>query len=127
MAPPSISEFKAEFPEFATLTDAVITSAIARACRFHTDQKAGTLYAAAHLHAIDQEKKNQDGTISADGKVDGGAGVVTEEEIGDRSVSYMDGAGGEERRVFWQRTPYGREFLKIEERNPRQAFGMLVV
>ena len=120
MAAPSVSEFKAEFPEFASVTDSEITAVIARACRFHTDKKAGTLYAAAHLYSLDKEK-------SATAEPDGGAGVVTEEEIGTMSLRYKDGAGSDERRVFWQRTPYGREFLKIEERNPRQALGMIIV
>ena len=123
MAVPTVNDFRGEFPEFASVQDTVIEQCIKRALRFHDITQEGTLYAAAHLHSLDQEKAGVDGTIDSKGKVDGGAGVVSQEAVGSRSVAYMNGAGDDERRVFWQRTPYGREFLKIEERNPLQAFG----
>ena len=120
MAVPTVTDFKSEFPEFASLTDDTITRVITRALRFHDDTKEGAIYAAAHLYSIDLEK-------AANHAPDGGAGVVTKESLGPKSVEYMTTAGDDERRAFWSRTPYGREFLKIEERNPRQAFGMLAV
>lgn len=117
MAAASVSDFRVEFPEFTGLSDAVIEAVLRRGARLHRATKPGTLYAAAHLHSLDQEK-------ATDGAPDGGAGVVTSESIGSRSVGYAVGTEPGDRRVFWQRTPYGREFLKLEERNPKQAFGL---
>ena len=125
MGTPTVNDFRDEFPEFARVSDDKISRCIKRACRIHDDLPAATLYAAAHLYSTDLEKGIDENDPSP-ASPDGGAGVVTSESIGSRSVSYRDGAGHDDRRVFFQRTPYGREFLKLEERNPRQAFGMTV-
>lgn len=119
----SVSDFRGEFPEFGEppigpVADDKINRALARATRLHNATKAGTMYAAAHLLCTDVEKVAL--------APDGGAGVVSKESIGTKSVEYQTNAGADERRSYWSRSAYGREFLKIEERNVRQGFGILV-
>lgn len=119
MATASITDFRGEFPEFSAVEDAVITALIKRAQYYHDITTRGIIYAAAHLHCLDKEK-------TADLAPDGGAGVVTGESIGSRSVQYATNAGSDERKAFWARSPYGREFLQIESRNVRQGLGIVV-
>lgn len=124
MATANLTGFRDEFPEFGRapigpVEDDVIERALVRASRFHDATDEGTLYAAAHLICTDAEKVSL--------SPDGGAGVVSKESIGDQSVEYATNAGTDDRRAFWARSAYGREFMKIEERNVRQGFGILVV
>ncbi|MBF2753949.1 MAG: DUF4054 domain-containing protein [Gammaproteobacteria bacterium AqS3] len=123
----TIGDFRSEFPEFppAVISDVDVDKFLRRAKRFHTATKAGSLYAAAHLYCLDQASKGE-GQAENQGRTDGGMGVITKETIGPKSVEYMTTAGDNPRKVFWATTPYGREFMVIEQRNVRQGFGIIV-
>lgn len=112
---PTISNFKTRFPEFNAIADANAQSLIDRAFIHHSATTEGVLLAAAHLHCLD----------SLPNELDGGAGVVSKESLGSKSVEYMTNAGGNERRAFWATSKYGRELLLIEQRNLTQNFGFL--
>ena len=119
----TIEDFRNEFPEFHGLLDSKIDMLLRRARRLHTATKAGTLYAAAHLYTLDNASKDGDGSMAT---ADGGLGVITKETIGPKSVEYSTTAGDDARKVFWATSPYGREFMVIEQRNVRQGFGILI-
>ena len=118
----TVDDFRAEFPEFAAVDTATIEANLRRAKRIHTATKAGTIYAAAHLYSLDKASKE----VAEPAQADGGFGVIKKETIGPKSVEYSTTAGDESRKVFWATTPYGREFMLIEQRNVRQGFGMLI-
>ena len=113
---PTIADFKSRFPEFAELTDGTTQMLIDRGWFMHSQTTEGALLAAAHLHCHDQLPS----------VLDGGAGVVSSESLGTKKVEYSTNAGADERRTFWSTSKYGREFMLVEQRNVRQAFGMLI-
>ena len=99
--------FREEFPEFEDLSDQGVETWLDRAVEIHSLSDTATLYLAAHLVALDREESGE--------VVDHGAGVITSETIGPKSVTYMTQArSGDE--TFFARTQYGRLFLTIERR-----------
>ena len=68
--PVTVADFRTEFPEFpvSVISDARVSSLLQRAKRLHTATKAGTLYAAAHLHCLDKVSGRD---------VEGGAAAAT--------------------------------------------------
>ena len=99
--------FREEFPEFDDVIDQSVETWLGHAAEIHSLSKTATLYLAAHLVALDREESGQ--------VVDHGAGVITSETIGPKSVTYMNQArSGDE--VFFARTEYGRLFLTLERR-----------
>ena len=114
-----VAAFRSRFPDplFTTASDEAVALAICDAQLLHDRDETATLYLAAHLLALDAEQT---------GAPDGGAGVVTQERIGPRTITYLTDAGDDERRAFYATTSFGRRFLALEDRNPYVGLGTLV-
>ena len=116
MAAPTLADFRSRFPEFST-ADSAVERVLARAKRFHALTVEGWLLAAAHLLAL----------VDDTAAYDGGAGVVTSETIGPRTIDYETVSEGDGRRVFFASTRYGREFLTVEDYTPRRRISAVAV
>lgn len=110
MADFDLAAFRAEFAAFASRSDDAVNARGANAVRLAGRCSARAVrLAAAHLLALDES--------SPPSSADGGAGVVTSESVGPRSVSYMPTAStGAE--AWWAQTVYGREFLELRRSTP---------
>ena len=120
MAVPTVAEFRAQLPEFASTTDypdVQVTAKIRLARLLHDIRKTAIIYLAAHLFAIEEENT---------GKADGGAGVVASEKIGPRQVAYLTQADGSARRAFYATSSYGRMFLALADTSARASVGARV-
>lgn len=128
----TVSDFRAQFPEFATTLDGVITLALDEAILIHSIRKLATLYCAAHLLTVPG--------IGAGGQ--GGSmgqvvvhGQVSTKTVGPLSVTYstQDRSGSsstsgssQAHYEFFARTEYGRHFLVLESRTARTGIGAMV-
>lgn len=123
----TLSDFREWFPgpPFDALTDDTVTRSLNEALIFHDEREEATLYLTAHLLALDVEAGDAETRNGI--APDGGAGVVTSETIGPRTIGYLTQAGKNERRAFFATTPYGRRFLALEDRTPRYGIGAIVV
>ena len=102
-----------------------MTRAITLASRLHNKSAEALLYLTAHMLALEEE---QIGAETRNGlEPDGGAGVVTSEQIGPRRIDYLTQAGDDERRAFYVTTSYGRTFLALEDRSPGARIAAMVV
>ena len=100
-------KFRERFPEFGWCGDSAIETMLELAGEMHSLSETATLYLAGHLIKLDREEGRNG--------VDEGAGVVTNESIGPKTVQYKTQAERESD-VFFERTPYGRMFLVLEKR-----------
>ena len=94
--------FGDEFPG-ADYPDTAVSRALDDAASIYNRTARGQLYLAAHYLILD---------TAAVGEIDDGAGAVTMERIGPRSVSYMSTASGPDDAGF-TRTAYGRRFVEL--------------
>ena len=99
------AHFGDEFPE-ATYPDAAVSRALDDAASIYNRTARGQLYLTAHYLLLD---------TGAQQVVDDGAGAVTMERIGPRSVSYMSVARDADDSGY-ARTAYGRRFLELRRR-----------
>ena len=141
--PPTIAEFRAAFPEFASASDDQVQMAIDTAMTwvdvwwFWPDAKLAVMYAAAHYLWL--HDKTSGGLITGGGASGGGTPPVIDSEAGliwvksvrfrDRSVTYdrvSGAAGGESSKTehitsssedFWNSSPYGQLYLSFRRRN----------
>jgi Protein of unknown function (DUF4054) len=141
--PPTIAEFRAAFPEFASASDDQVQMAIDTAMTwvdvwwFWPDAKLAVMYAAAHYLWL--HDKASGGLITGGGGSGGGTPPVIDSEAGliwvksvrfrDRSVTYdrvSGAAGGESSKTehitsssedFWNSSPYGQLYLSFRRRN----------
>ena len=118
----TVTTFRTRFPEFVDQADVEVTQALSYATRLHAISEDGTLLCTAHLLALSSGERPD-----SDPEADGGAGVVTRETIGPRTIDYLTMAGKDERRAFYATTFYGRLLLAIEDRMPRRIIGAAVV
>lgn len=105
---------KTKFPDEDAIRERLI-----EARQIHNVRTLATLYCAAHLLTLDAEN---------DEPHDGGSGVVSEEGMGPRRVSYVTQASAEgtARAAFFGTTSYGRRFLALEGGAARARFGAFV-
>jgi len=113
--------FRTRFPEYAALSDAVVTQYIDDAMLIYKHCVVGIQYLAAHLVTLDQES----GVGDTGGEVDGGAGETTSESVGSVSASFKS-QSEKEGDAFFTNTPYGRMFLALRKTSPGRAFTMRV-
>ena len=109
-------QFPADFP-VATHPDDLIESRLSEALMMHAIRPLATLYACAHLLALDTEHT---------GAPDAGAGVVSGERIGPRQVTYQTMASKDAKNkggTFWATTSYGRRYLALVRTSPRARIG----
>ena len=120
MTDPTLSDFRARFPEFAaeTFPDATVTGAIETATQITVVSEDATLYCAAHLLSLRSQET---------AKPDGGAGEVKWEMQGRRQVQYVTQSKDGDGRAFFSTTAYGRMVLTLHKASPRLALSALVV
>ena len=108
---PTASDLKARYPEFDSVSDALVDFAISDAGRFvdtgwfEGDYQRAIMALAAHFLV-------QDGALG--GRTDV-SGNITSDKLGDASISYgaAVGAGSSE----YGTTSYGRAFLRLQRVN----------
>jgi len=116
---PSVSDFRSYFPgSFSDSPDDQIARTINEAGLLHDKSEEATLYLTAHLLAVKSEFADSP---------DGGAGIVSKEAMGPRSIEYMTTAGESEKRAFYSSTGYGRMFMAIEDRTPSARIAARIV
>ena len=109
---PTITEFRTQFPELSTITDAAITTNLTLAAHIHDISKLATLYLAAHL-----------ATIPTDGET---PGEIVSEDIGPKSAEYSTQASeGDD--AFFTRTEYGKRYLVLAKRVTSGPFRVRVI
>jgi hypothetical protein len=141
--PPTVAEFRAMFPEFSEVSDAMIQLRLEEGMGwvdsfwYPIDAKFAVLYAAAHFLSLHDQASG--GKISSgEDTSGGGGGSVVDPEIGkiwvksvrfrDRQVSYErvnassenQQGGGQDAAAsaeFWEATPYGQMYLTYRRRN----------
>ena len=116
MADITVAEFRERFDEFADLADTLVSDLIGEAYGLSDTSRRATLYCVAHLCALESEHT---------GAPDGGAGVVSSEEVADRKVTYRT-QSMKDRDVFFEATSYGRRMLAIESRTPQARMRVVV-
>ena len=117
VTPAEVRSALAEFGSATDYPDSRINAAVTNARLIHDIRKQAVLYLAAHFLAIEAENT---------AAPDGGAGVVSSEKIGPRSVTYVTQAKGKASRSFFATTSYGRIFLALADTSPRAAVGARV-
>ena len=130
----TVTEFREQFPEFATTDDAHIQRALDEALLIHSVRKLATLYAAAHVLSY------RLAAIAGGGGSGGGAttttGQITKKRVGPLSVEYATFSGTTTNSsnhksatdvAYFSATVYGQHFLSLEARAPRTAIGAMVV
>ena len=114
----SVEGFLSRFGrEFLDVTESQLTLALEEALLIHGARELATYYLMAHLLVLARAEGNQ---------ADGGAGVITDEQIGPKTTSYQN-MTVDQRDVFFATTPYGRRFLVLERKTPRFGVGASVV
>lgn len=108
----TVAQFRANFNEFASTSDADVERAIDDAEQIHSIRLRAQLYCAAHILALEAE--------------DDAAGEIQSEGVGPLRVSYMTQAE-RGRDAFFTATKYGRRFLALERRTPSVAIAARVL
>lgn len=120
--PPTVSTFKARFPEFASVEDATIEVVLAEAIGtvgedwIERDRTPGVLYLTAHLLAVQ-------GVGVSVGTGSGGAavtGAIKSMSVGDVSLSFGGVAGSPSTGGaldIYRSTVYGQQYLSLLRRN----------
>lgn len=111
---PTLAEFRATFASHGA-TDETITAAIDVAYSIYALSKRACLHLAAHIIEL---------ATAHTGEVDGGAGEVVSETIGQKKTEFQQQAmdAGE---AFYTTSKYGRLFLAIKKARP-SGMGMRV-
>jgi len=132
LAVPTAAEFKARYPAFANVGDALVALVITEATAFVHEgwiaahQKPAIMCATAHLLAAE----GYGGPAAATGSSYGAlAGPIREVQVGDVKTSFSDRAAGQSSQAStdaggFAATQYGRQFLKYVRIN---APGVMVV
>ena len=128
----TVSDFRAQFPEFASTADAIIGRALVEAKLLHNVRKLATLYAAAHVLSF--RLASISGGGSGGGTVT--TGQVSRKKVGPLEIEYTTHSGttafnnsskSPEDIAYFSSTIYGQHFLSLEKRAPRTAIGAMVV
>ena len=105
-----LAKFRALFPEFDFLSDAVVLIYLESAGEIFGACSTAQLWLAAHLIALDQA--NQVGQVGdgSGASIDGGNGEINMEKVGELQVSLktMADRGLD---TYYTTTPYGRRYL----------------
>jgi len=112
----TVAEFRAQFPEFASRTDAHVGRALAEAQLLAARPASSTAYAAAHMLALASERT---------GEPDGGSGEVKSESLAGAAMGAVPMAmSGDD--VFWTTSAYGRMVLSLRMSDPATRIGVAV-
>lgn len=115
--PPTSSDFKARFPEFCKVSNALVSMILGEAAGqvgetwLERDRKPATLYLAAHLLAMEGEPGR-----SAGGTGGGITGPMKRRKVGDVETEFAgfgrtDANGRTD--AGYELTAYGRQFLRL--------------
>ena len=107
MPDPTTAEFKARFPEFAAVDDAIEAALSTAVLLCGGSGYEPTLYAAAHVLSLAAQNT---------GEADGGSGIVSMETQGPRTVQYSNMSEAARQR-FFEQSPYGRMVITLEGRS----------
>ena len=116
---PTAAEIRAAFPElFAAglpeASDALLGRLAATAMEIGAVSQNDAEYLTAHLLTLHR---------AGNAKADGGAGEVSQESVGARSVAYKTQAA-EHHEVFFSQSAYGRMHLTLLRTSPRRVMSM---
>ena len=100
---PALDQFRQQYPQFNSVSDREVQSAIDIACELHGISEQAQLAAAAHIIEIE---------FSGGGI--GSGGVIQTEQIGPKRVTYLRQAG-DDRKAFFSATRYGQLYLSLTE------------
>ena len=116
--PISAGSIRSRFPELTSqdYPDSALDLAAESAMNIFSLNTEGALHLAAHFAVVWRMENT--------GEADGGAGVVSQEQIGPRMVTYRTMSEGDD--TFFERTSYGRTYLIIRNRNPRRTMPFVV-
>jgi hypothetical protein len=134
---PTAVSFKARFPEFVPVADALINLILAEAIPMagetwlERDRAPAQMYYAAHLLAIQGYPARAVAPGSGSGSIDvvgpmkrRRVGDVETEYAGTSSTSSGSGSGSGNGDSFLESTAYGRQYLEIRNRNFRGALAL---
>lgn len=113
-----IERFKVTLPEFSPRSDEECGAWIDRAGQIHSLSEEAQLWCAAHLFAVSLAERptDSDGNPMIAGIDGGGVGLIKTEAMGQQNVTYERLArDATQRRAFFSRTTYGRQFLVLED------------
>jgi len=124
MATLTLANFRSQCPEFTpgAWPDSLVERWIDVARTIYSDNPTGIAYLTAHLLTCGREDGIIGDTVP---DPDEGAGEVTSETTGRRTLNFMAMAE-RGREVFYTRSAYGRLFLIHTRVRPRRAIGMMV-
>lgn len=118
---PTAETFKARFPEYAPVSDALVNLVLAEAIDavgstwLERDRAKGQMYLAAHLLAMEGEPSR-----TTTGQGTGTTGAVKRRKVGDVETEYA-GAGGSSGASSgasgFLQTQYGRMYLELRRKN----------
>jgi len=127
ITPPSTSDFKARYPEFAQVSDELVNLVLTEAAGFvaetwrEADRAPAIMALAAHMLAIEGEPQRSTGGSGGASTV---SGPVQSAKVGDVSVTFKGwnvgaGGGGSSGPISdsYVQTAYGQRFLTYLRRN----------
>lgn len=116
---PTAADLKARFPKYASVDDAVVTTAIDEADAYvsqswvtEADFKLGYMLYAAHVMTLDGHGTGAEAEMAAGGLL--GFDSITSGKL---SVKRAAGAGGSTSAGVLGQTDHGRRFLEMRRRN----------
>ena len=118
-----LPDFRTEFPEYVSQSDAVVEKHLNNALLIHAICGGATIYLAAHLLTL----SINDNVGTTGGSVDGG-GIereVTAERGRDINATYKSGTDRDSDSVYIS-TPYGRMYLRLRDACPGRKFSVRV-
>lgn len=116
--PPTASDLKQRFPEFATVSNALVGLILAEASAqvgetwLERDRKPATLCLAAHMLAMEGEPGR-----TATGQGSAVTGPVRRRKVGDVETEYAGYGASEYGRSGYGASEYGRRFEELMRRN----------
>lgn len=119
-SPPTVSDFKTRFPQFATVPDATVQAILDEAIPqvgdtwLERDRTPGVLHLTAHLMA------SQGIGVAAPGGGSAVTGAVKRRKVGDVEVEFAGtpgSAGATGLAAYYMSTTYGAEFYRLMRKN----------
>ena len=130
----TVSDFRTQFPEFASTSDGQIELALEEGLLLHSIRKLATLYASAHVLAFRLptllNPAGGGGTTTVTGQIRRRRVGPLEEEFSTHAGTTQGNATSRksaEDIQYFSSTVYGQHFLALEARSARASIGAMVV
>ncbi len=117
-----LPEFRTRFPEFDSVSDALVLLQLGDALSVFNCNDKATLFLAAHYLTLDTSSGV--GVAGPGGGVDEGLGVVASETVGKVSTSYKNASDINAKDAAYETTPYGRRFIQFRNSSPGYRISM---